>query len=296
MAAPLTYVAGKDNWSVVMICGILCICLCLGVLRFGNSSWDCMPKLYCLLQCLWIAIILGEVMRWTVECWPSAEQNLSVPLTVLVLSVFASWNGAERASRTGGILFWFLCLLYAVIVASGVHNLKVEYLSPRLELPEPALLTIFLLPAIGAFLPCENKGRGVWLLVIPVIAVLLTVWTTGSLSQGVCDEMPLPFYEFSKSLSLFGVVERFEAFVSVALTVGFVSVQMLLLSAVHQIAESGLGQKGKQAVIFAALIASGIHLSGVAFPELIYPFLSVLLWVLVPVLTRKRFLKKSRKF
>ena len=295
ISAPLAYLAGHDSWLVVLTVGVVCSALCRLVLwsadRQGASG-----RWYCIIQAVWLAVISREIAEWTAQCWPTGAGFPVVPLTLLVLATFAAWDGAERASRAGSVLFWFLALLYGIILASGVQNIKFSYLLPDMDLPSPMLIVAFLLPAVAAFLPCEERGSSAGLAGIVVFAVAVSVLTSGTLSLQVAQASSLPVYEFSKSLSLFGVAERFEAFVSVALTIGFFSLHSFLLSAAGHLTECALPGKGRAGVLVTAVLAGGLMLLSPKIPELILVCFSIFLWGVLPLaLAGYKGLKMSKK-
>lgn len=295
MTAPLAYLAGRDSWLVVLAVGAACCALCRLVLWTADRQ-SIHARWYCVVQVIWLAVISQEITGWTAQCWPTGNGFPLVPLTLLVLATFAAWDGAERASRTGSVLFWFLALLYGIILASGIQNLEWEYLRPDIELPSPLLIVVFLIPAVASFLPSPKRGGSAALALVLLFSVAVSVLTVGTLSQQVAQASPLPFYEFSKSLSLFGIAERFEAFVSVALTIGFFSVLSFLLSAAGHLTELVLPGKGRAGVLLTAVVAGLFMVVLPKIPALLLACLSTLLWTVLPLaIAGFQGLKKSKK-
>lgn len=285
VSAPLGYVAAQNGWLTVLLAGAICGALCYGVLaasdkRSYHAGW------YSAVQTLWIAFVSGVLMRWSARCWPTAEGFPIVGVTLLVLAVFAAWGGACRASRCGGALFWLLALLYAVILVAGTQDLKLRYMVPEKGPFSPMLVMIFLIPAVAGLLPCDKHTSTVPIAATVLFATVVSLWTVGTLSARTVAHMADPFYEFSRSLSLFGVAERFESIASVALTMGYFALLSLLLSAAHHLTESIFPDKGRVGVAATAALALAIMLFATSAPEMILMIGSLLFWVLLPVIVR----------
>lgn len=295
MSAPLAYLAGRDSWLTVLVVGVVCCVLCRLVhlaadIQAEHSRW------YCAVQVIWLAVISREIGGWTAQCWPTGNGFPLVPITLLVLATFAAWDGAERASRTGSVLFWFLVLLYGIILASGVQNLELAYLKPDIKLPSPLLIVVFLIPAAASFLPSEKRGSSIALGAVLLLSVAVSMLTAGTLSLQVAQSSRLPFYEFSKSLSLFGIAERFEAFVSVALTIGFFSLLAFLISAAGHLTERVLPGRGRAGVLITAGLAGTLMVLLPKIPALLLACLSIMLWGFLPlILAGYQGIKKSKK-
>ena len=293
ISAPLAHVAGQSSWLAVLIFGAVCsvasYCTLVRADKYAyHAGW------YSAVQTLWIAVVSGVVAQWSVQCWPTAHGFPMVGVTLLVLAVFTAWDGAERASRCTGVLFWLLALLYAVILAAGTQNLKMRYMAPTIQSVAPLIVMLLLIPATASFLPCEKRASVVPLTVIALFGTVVALWTVGTLSPNVTTRLPDPFYTFTRSLSLFGVAERFESLASVALTMGYFSLLTLMLCCVYHLTDSVFPEKGKTGVTAAAGLTLVIMISGAKVPELILSLGSVLLWILLPIfLPRKQ--KKVEK-
>ncbi len=282
VSAPVAHAAGRSSWLTVLISGVVCGAICLWVLavadkRCYHAGW------YSAVQTLWLALVIGVLARWSAMCWPTADGFPIVGLTLLVLAVFASWDGAQRASRCVSALFWLLALLFAVILTAGTQNLKLRYMIPAAEPFSVMPVLLFLLPAVAVFLPCTNRVKIVPLIGIALFATVLSLWTIGTLSAEVTAQLETPFYAFSRSLTLFGVAERFESIVSVVLTMGYFSLFTFLLCAVYHLTDYVFPGKGRTGVVAAAILALVIMVLVTKMSEMILMAGSVLLWVLLPL-------------
>ena len=128
---------------------------------------------------------------------------------------------------------------------------------------------------------------------IAVLFTVLSLFTVGTLSQGVAETVSWPFYESGKSLSIFGVAERFEAFISVASTMGYFALYSLLLSALGHMAQHTFG-RGKAGIICGAA-ASGVFMLLPALPPVVVSMGVLTLWILLPGLGSVTIFHKMRK-
>ncbi len=290
LTAPLAQLAGKDHWlpaiAVVLVCGVLCWL----AIRFGQPVGG---KWLCILQCLWLVAVLAQMARWSAEIWPTGEAFPIVPLTLLALAVLSACKGPTATAKVGSILFWFLLLLYGGLLLAGGENVEFKWLRSQWDMPSPVLGAVLLLPAVAGFLPREKGGeKGV--VGVVLFAAITALWTVGILSSGVAQQLNWPFYEGMKSVGLFGVAKRLEAFVSVAATLGYFALFSLLLSAVGALAERIRAGAGKCGVITSGVLAASLiwlPLWGGGIQGVI----SLVLWVLLPILSACTKLLKKRK-
>lgn len=296
LTAPIAYLAGHDPWLVVLLIGAACF----GFSKLVSVLWNRQErnvKWLWLLQAVWAGVLVGQFARWSGQCWPTGDAFPLVPLALLILSVFAGWDGVERASQIGRVMVWFLIALFAVVFGSGLGNLKLEFITPQFRLPTGELVAVLLLPATAAFLPGSGRCSLTKLGVVLAFAVVACVGTIGTLSQGVADETAFAFYEFSKSLSLFGVVERFEAFVSVAVTLGFFSILSYLVSLIGVLTEKSFPGKQRYGVVGGAVFGGAVALFIPQIPACGMLLVSLSLWVIMPLLAcAMSSIKKVKKY
>ncbi len=295
LSAPLAQTAGESSWLSFLVTGILCCALCCTVVYTAQKG-ACTARWYCFLQVPFLWVAAGQVAVWSEDCWPTGADFPVVPLTLLVLAAFAAWKGAAKASRCGSMLFWFLALLYAVVLAAGIKDLEPGHMLPRWEQPPGKAVFLLLLPAAVIFVPHE-KGKGSLLLFgLAGLGAVISAWTAGALSPAVVQSLSQPFYEYSRSLSLLAVAQRFEAFVSVALTMGYFALLSFLLSASGHLTDSVFPGKGSLGVAAGAAAAALSTLSGWQLPQLWLAAAAVLMWALLPMLAlRTQLWKKSKK-
>lgn len=295
MFALIAQYAAPVNWLFVLLAGAGCtlLCWCNLVLCEGRS---CSRKWYCAVQLPFLAVVAAKNAGWSANTWPTADAYPLVPLVLLTIALFSAWHGAERASRVGGVVFWLVALLFAVVLAAGSRDVKLEYLAPKLNESGYTLLLVFLLPVVTSFLPREGATcytKTMWSSV--VLGIVMSVLTVGTLSQGVAADESFAFYTFSKSLSLFGVAERFEALVSVALTMGQYSLLSLLLSCAGHLAHAIYPGKGRIGVVASAIAAAAFM---TFMQEISVDWIGVgalLFWGILPLIFRNTESRKKNK-
>lgn len=283
MSAPLAVAAGRSSWIWVLAVGVVCGGVCWGIYAMGTET-PRYAKWFCCLQILWLTIAAGEMARWSGYCWGGDGEVPAVSVTLLVLAACASWNGGERASRVGSVLAWFVGLLYIIVLGAGVRGLRGQWIEATLETPPVELVFVFLIPVALGMLPQGKSGSGKWILWIPVaFGLMVSIWTMGTLSWTGMAQSTFPFYTFTKSLRLFGVAERFEAFVSVALTMGFFSVMSLFFSVAGELAEQIRPKGGRAGIVISCTLAAGAVLIGKGASELELAVLAAIFWGILPL-------------
>ena len=244
LSAPLSTLAGMDGWIqtllAVLIVGVLAFFACRFQEKLENPG-----KWYRIAQILWLVFLLGQLGKWPAHTWPGGTDFPVVPLTLLALGVFASLDGGSYAAWCATALFWLLLILYSVILFSGLSEWKLKNFTPESGMVSWELLLVLLLPAVVGMLPGERADlRGI--AGVALTAVLLGLWTIGTLTRGVAEQVSWPLYESVKGMNLFGVAERYEAFVSVTATMGYFILFSLLFSGIGTQAEEIPGLGGKK--------------------------------------------------
>ena len=113
-----------------------------------------------------------------------------------------------------------------------------------------------------------------------LFGVVISVLSFGTLSAKGAMNSELPIYQYSKSLTLFGVAERFEAVTSVALTLGLFCTLSLLLTAAEQMVKHG-------AAIGAVVASINVQINTVLVMIIV-----VLMWIILPLINRKKIFEK----
>jgi hypothetical protein len=279
MSAPLAICAGNSSWLWTLAVGISCSFLCLAVLSEEPVVYG---KVLGVLQTVLLAVVAGIFATESSLCWESDAPM--IPMTLIVLSALSAIGGAERSGRVNCVLIWFLAILYIISLAAGLKDLKIEWIRPS-EYKNESLLTVFLIPAVSALIP-HDKGRGKWFVfLLPLFAAVIALWCAATLSPESASRVRLPFYEYSKSLSFLGIAERFEALVSVAITIGLFSLLNLLFSAAESMYKNGS--------LIAGIIAGIIVTQKVSINPRFVAVGALILWIIVPLLKSRKINRKK---
>ncbi len=239
-----------------------------------------------ILQNLWASVIISQTLGWCSFCWPSHLGRFSAPLILLLLAAWAASGGRERTARIGCVLLWPLALLLGAVLLSGIPEAKFENLRPTWHLPDAHLITVMLIPVLCS--RDADKAKGKLLSGVLAFALLAAAVTAGILSPYVSSRADSPIYELSRSISLFGVAERFESLTAAAMTLGYFATISYLLSI------PGEEEKGKQWIY--ALIAGLLFLSGIPIDSRIIAIGSILLWIVFPaIMSLKNIFQKDEK-
>lgn len=297
VSAPLAQFSGNGSWTGTLISGIICGITCWMVYKTNPVFPEWNNVLYGL-ELLWLAVAAGGMALWSSQVWPKGNGTQVIPVTLLLLAAASAWEGGGRASRTGGTIFWLLAILYSVLLAAGIKNLNWQYLVPKQERISWQLIAALLIPGSGIFLPRSNakKKTGAFCVAGSLLGGVFSLWTVGILSPAVAQKQSFAIYEASKSLNLLGIAERFEAFLSVAVTMGYFALFSLLFSEVGHLGERIRPNSGRPSVAACAAVSVGIVAFLMEIPGWIMAVGNGLFWLVIPCICTpiwKR--KKSQK-
>lgn len=209
---------------------------------------------------------------------------------VLALAVLANETGARQAARACGALFLLLAGLYTIILLAAAKSVEISWLSAwggaRQTLKViPAMLVLSCL----RFLPQEEGGkRGIWYLTLLFVPSMMAAITAGCLSPRLTQQLELPFYTVSQSLSVLDVMERFEPLVSAALFMGFFAMTSLLLAASRAQWEAAIPASSakKQSIVVLGALALGASLLTGRINENLWALGAAVCWGIWPLLTQ----------
>jgi hypothetical protein len=273
MSAPVAIYAGYVSWQWTLVVGIICTAACLVVQKWGQK-WESPMNRWA--QLVLLGVVAGVIATKIAPCW--GEQGEIMPLTLIVLAVLTASAGQERSCRLCCVTSWILIVLLVVVTAVGIKNIEIRRLAPTSAWND-MLIPVFLIPCVLLFIPHKRGGYAAQFL-IPLFGMVISVLCMGTASN--LGHMPI--YEYSKSLTLLGVAERFEAVTSVAMTLGLHSLLSLLFTAAENLVRHG------------ALLCGGIAVVILLFLGEIGVILTVftaVMWVFLPLLTA--LIKKLKK-
>ena len=149
----------------------------------------------------------------------------------------------------------------------------------------PAMLSL----ASLRYLP-DRQGRtkGSWLGALTLLPAVLAAVTAGCLSPRLTQQLELPFYTVSQSLSVLDVMERLEPLVSAPLLMGFFALESLLFASaraqlervVPEIFRTPWGSWALGALTF------GLHFVTGSIGENAWGLGAAVCWGILPLLTQ----------
>lgn len=203
-------------------------------------AWGGFGRILLALTLLWTLLLLGAAARTLCGAYPSGNSEPLVGLMLLLLASYAASKGSAVVARAGAISFFFLIFIYGFVLAFSGAQMHTQWLRPATEGLPWGLMTTVLSPVCGFYLCGRMRGKGNlrwWLLGGVLLAVGAALCTAGTLSPQIAREDSFAFYTMTKSISLFGTMERFEAVVSAAVTAGGFCLLSLLCLANERILE-----------------------------------------------------------
>ena len=234
---------------------------------------------------LWNFLALGMTARYLCGAYPDAG---GFPLTgalLLLLAAYAANKGVSAVARVSAICFFFLIALYALVLGFAAPQLRPQWLTLQAK-PVWTILPAVFSPVCVLFLTghCTERGKPAgWLFGGMALAFLAAFVAAGCLSPEVAGAEPFAVYTVTKSLSLFGAMERFEALVSAALTAGGFTLLGLLCLTNAELIRALWPRAEKCSGVanfllgFAGIFASGVLNAGISAA------VSAIFWGILPI-------------
>jgi len=235
---------------------------------------------------LWTVLAAAAVCRGSVSAFPDARAFPLVPLVALYLAWRAADGGEAVVCRTGGVLVLPVLALLAAALAFGTKNVTAANLVPSGSWRDAAgPFAVFLLPSGVFALRRVEKGSGAvgWFLTGTFLAAACSVVTIGCLGAPLAAASENAFYLMSKSVSVFGVMERFEVLASAALMLSRTCLLAVLLAQGARLGKEllpVLPPRGGAAA--AALAAFGLLWVVPAVPTTVLFWGGVVFWGFLP--------------
>lgn len=249
-------IIGRNGWLTVFLTAIACGVLSVCILACNQKE---MPQWLCVLELLWLTVLLGGLAAESAGCWTEADAFPAIPIILLVISALAAQDGGVRAGRTSAVLLWLVLPVLGIVFLAGTADRNWTWVRQGIEVPDGTLIALLLIPCLGLFLPRERSKKQYWICIaLGVIAVIASVIMDAVVGEEVAQGAPNTFYEFSKSVTLFGVAERFEALVACALTGGWFALFTIILSAAHHLTQKVFLSGKRWTVWLCAAIAAGL--------------------------------------
>ena len=261
-AAALIQTASGSAWTDVLFTAVLAWLL----LRIPRLQ--VLPEWLRGLRIIWNAFLIGQVLRWFLDCWPGL--GIWTAAGLLLLSLWQTGKGNKAVTASASVLGLFQLALIGGVLAAGVQNIQLDNLLPQFPAFRGWLLTALLLPALGTEEKSGSLWPGLWALGISLVS-------GGVVPAGSFQTEENAFREMSRSLSVFGKIRRLESLAAVGLSLGFFTLLCLLL---------GQGNERGVKWMFPALAGFSLLLVGCAIPGNYAALISVVLWILLPALLR----------
>lgn len=262
MLVPAVTAATESSLRMVIPVGLLCLIL-TSLPRKESAG------LIALGQWLLTTAVTAKLLEITPICWPGEGTELAVPGAILVLAAFSTARGEKAAARTGAVLRFGILAVIGAVLISGVPEVTLKNMALQ-ERWNPLLAVWLLLPALHTGRTAKTSVK------ILTAAIAASAVTTGILGKTES------FYVLSKSLSLFGTVERFESITAVALILGFFATVTFLLSHSGMVwKKAGLGEEKMGILLSVILSYIGVFL-GIPIQAELIALAALMLWSILP--------------
>lgn len=277
-AAPLAIACGglSPLWAVPAVA--------LAALLDAAAGWqerksgplvDRLPKALLLLELGFLVPTAAAVAAMAPACWPDGGSFPLFPLTLLALGAAAAVLGPEPCERSAVVLGLGCALFFAATLFATTLQLRPSY-DPGPPADALPVLACALTALVGRFLPARQRRGGGW------FWVALGAFAVAALCAAFGKGTTLPLLRAVESISLPGFLQRFDALMSCALTVGLFLALSLLGCAAREIIRT-LGKDSRYGA--AVMAAAGVLVFFIeAIPVWFFVTGACLFWGLVPLL------------
>jgi len=274
LTAAATVCAGLDWLSVLIGCGASLLLCLLPERRVVQ-----VPRL----ALVWLPALLWVVARAAGALFSDAGNGSYVPAVVLALGWLLARRPRQAALACCAVLSFFVAAAAAVVLIFALPDVRLAHLAPQFSWQQ--CLVAFavgcgpwlLRSAVGERSPGGFSAAGH--LLLPVTAAVVC----GVLSPELARGEQVPFYTLSRSISLFGVVERFEALVAACVCMGCCSAAALILRAARTLLP---GDEKLRDWLTAAACVGVVLCPKLPLPSAIFTAVTAILWVGLPCITQ----------
>lgn len=291
---PLAQLA-EGSCATIFLTGIIIGVFLLFIEKAGRKI-ETIPRWLGYIAVVWIAAKLIYLLRFVEDCWQADNSRFFVPIVLLTLAAWAASKGTRQVAKIAAIIFCLSIITYGVVGTASLGELKFEWILSGTKKFQIQSAIIFLLPLAVLFLRTKEKViTPVWVITVSGIGALFAVLINGILSSKIAEQYANKFYEMSRSIELFGIVQRFEVLVASIMAMGWFVLLSLYLSAVNETVD----RPGKNSVIWGVTVAAGTaYILDAVIPEnwiLIADLLLCFLIVITAYTSSKKELKKREK-
>ncbi len=265
---------GRLDWCSALASGIVLILLYWIDFRFKFP-----PTAVRILQTVWLVIPLYVCGRASAALFPDAGYPLYVPGIVLGLGWLLAERPGDGVRACCALIGYFVLAAVGIVSVFSATDLRWQWLKPSFSWEK---LLIALSIGCGGMLVRtvypQAKLKRSWCVAAFLTPTILSAIALGCLSPQLCVEEESAFYTLSRSISLFGVVERFEALIAACLTLGLCSVAALLFRAAGILC----GRYARQTCAILFLSALGLICRPIAVE--VCAIGTILIWIVLPVI------------
>ncbi len=249
LCAPLVTVCSAVSWPWVLLgtAGAGVILLPMGAVARGlpagdgaaellRDAWGSGARPLSLISWLWLVLAASLAASMAVTAFPRDRAFPLVPLVLLLLAAIPAAKGPAAACRFGATLFLAVAPMMALVVLFGLADVHWGSLEPAGTTAEAAApMAALLLPGAAFFLRDRLADRPTpwlrWFLLAGVLALAVSVVCVGALGLPLARAATNAFWFMSRSITVLGVMERFEAVISAFMAISFCCLCTFLLSA-----------------------------------------------------------------
>lgn len=253
IAAPLAQLAGGAACTTVLLTGIITGIFLFIVEKVGRRI-NQIPHWLKYIAVVWITVKLIYLLQLAENSWQADSSRFFVPIVLLALAAWSAAKGKVQAAKVAAILFCLTMVGYGIVGAASLGELKLGWVISGTKDFRIQYAVIFMLPLVLLFLPTKEKViTSNWVIVTSVIGTLFAAIVNGILSPEIGGRQTNGFYEMSRSIQLFGVVQRFEVLIAAIMVMGWFMTLSLYMSAIDSVVK----ERGKQPAIWGVAIAAG---------------------------------------
>ena len=166
------------------------------------------------LSCLALTLAAGWAAGRSALCFPQTENAPWTGLLVLALAAYAARSGLEPLLRCGSILAAALAVLLGTVLLFSAPQAEPQNLAPAGRAADALpVFALSLLPGLWLYfrdgIVRTQKRPGLWLGALVLLPTAAAAITGGCLSAPIAAQ-PQPFRVLAQSVSILGVMQRFE--------------------------------------------------------------------------------------
>ena len=205
--APASALAGTAGGMLILYCMAR-----LGAQLPEGWAW---PRWYGALRLVWCALLGAYVLARTRGLFPQAGGSFLIPAVLAGLAAYAASRGEGTSLRAGAAARGFVLALPVLIALFSVPEMDFRALLAPVRWREAALAAgVCLVPGMALR---RSRGTAGAAAAAVIAAALPAAVCYGTLGAAQTADDPFPLYRAAQTISVFGVMERFEVLLSGAL-------------------------------------------------------------------------------